>query len=543
RTLGYEPDELTGSTVFVRAHPDDRDRILFLLSQARGRPGTAVTARFRIKHKNGTWRTIEATGSNRLDDPVIRGFVVNSRDITDRVEAEEQLQDREEEYRRIFEASTDGLLISDMDAHLVAVNPAMARMHGYTQDEILLLHPTEFIHRAYHPVFAEYMETLREGGTYQTRAMDVRKDGSSFPVEVNASTFLYRGRPHVLASVRDITERVESQRQLREKEAQYRAIFESSSDGLIINDPTQGVVVEANPAVCAMHGYTYDEFIGLHANDFIHPDYHHVFGEFLTTIVAGGSYQTQAVDTRKDGSAFHVEVHGSPVIYKGRIHILAVVRDVTARIQAEKAVTAERQRLSRELHDSVSQALYSIGLSVRTAQALLDVDPARAADPIEFALSQVDRGLAEMRALIFDLRPEALEREGLTAALQRQAAALRARHQIPVDLDLCDEPDAVLAVKEALYRIAQEALHNTVKHAHATAVGISLRADSTRVCLEIHDNGLGFDPAHAYPGHLGLRSMAERAEKLGGRVEITSDPGLGSTVRAWAPPQPQSRDY
>src|SRR5213078_3825441 len=137
-----------------------------------------------------------------------------------------------------------------------------------------------------------------------------------------------------------------------------------------------------------------------------------------------------------------------------------------------KAALEERQRLARELHDSVSQALFGISLGARTARALLAQDPARAAEPIDYVQSLAEAGLAEMRALIFELRPESLESEGLVAAISKQAAALRARHQIEVRADLGAEPALPLERKEALYRIAQEATHNTVKHARAGAIDL-----------------------------------------------------------------------
>jgi signal transduction histidine kinase len=195
----------------------------------------------------------------------------------------------------------------------------------------------------------------------------------------------------------------------------------------------------------------------------------------------------------------------------------------------------ERQRLARELHDSVSQALYGIALGARTARTQLDRDPALAVEPVDYVLSLAEAGLAEMRALIFELRPESLELEGIVAGLEKQAAALRARHGIEVDADLCSEPDAPLAIKEAVSRIAQEAMHNTVKHARATRVSVRLCSDDGHLSLQVSDNGRGFDTSQPYAGHLGLRSMRERAEKLGGTFEVTSEPGAGSRITVSIP--------
>ena len=204
--------------------------------------------------------------------------------------------------------------------------------------------------------------------------------------------------------------------------------------------------------------------------------------------------------------------------------------------QAQQAATLEeRQRLARELHDSVSQALYGIALGARTARSLLDRDPAQVADPLEYVLSLAEAGLAEMRALIFELRPESLQNEGLVAALDKQVASLRARHGIRVEANLCDEPAVPLELKEPIYRIAQEALHNTVKHARASQIQLRLECDRAGILLEVADDGHGFDPKGPFPGHLGLQSMRERAAALGGSLDIDSAPGRGTRVIARIP--------
>ncbi len=146
--------------------------------------------------------------------------------------------------------------------------------------------------------------------------------------------------------------------------------------------------------------------------------------------------------------------------------------------------------------------------------------------------------MKEMSALIFELRPESLETEGLVAAIGKQAAALEARHGIEVEADLHDEPQAPLEASVALYRIVQEALHNTVKHARAKGVRIKLERGSEDIALEISDDGAGFDPYGDFPGHLGLRSMRERALRLGGTLEVDSararGQGLGRSSRSEA---------
>jgi signal transduction histidine kinase len=201
----------------------------------------------------------------------------------------------------------------------------------------------------------------------------------------------------------------------------------------------------------------------------------------------------------------------------------------------ELAALEERQKLARELHDSVSQALYGIALGTHTARKLLERDPSLVAEQLEYILTLTKAGLAEMRALIFELRPESLETEGLVSALLKQVAALKARHDIAIETDLCDEPNLSLKAKQELYRVAQEALHNAMKHASASLVQVKLNWTDDAIILEIHDNGRGFNPQDSFPGHLGLLSMQERVKKLLGNLSIESAPDQGTTIRARIP--------
>lgn len=145
-----------------------------------------------------------------------------------------------------------------------------------------------------------------------------------------------------------------------------------------------------------------------------------------------------------------------------------------------------------------------------------------------------------MRALIFELRPESLAQEGLIAALHKQAAALQARHGLRVDAQLDEEPDASLATKDVVYRIAREALHNAVKHARANSVqllvkSLLVKSEDKSLIVVVRDEGVGFEVADEFPGHLGLRSMRERATGAAGVLEVDSVPGAGTRVRAAIP--------
>lgn len=206
-----------------------------------------------------------------------------------------------------------------------------------------------------------------------------------------------------------------------------------------------------------------------------------------------------------------------------------------------KAALEERHLLARELHDSVSQALFSMALQARA----LEIGAAGGVltqEDVRRGLTEVreltEGALAEMRALIFQLRPSALREEGLGTAVRKHAAAVAAREGLDVAVRAdCEELLLDAAVEEQVFRIVQEALHNIVKHAYATAVRICLCEDPDQsgvLAVVIEDDGKGFDVTADHPGHLGLESMAERVAQVNGSIEISSRSGA-TRVRATIP--------
>ena len=205
--------------------------------------------------------------------------------------------------------------------------------------------------------------------------------------------------------------------------------------------------------------------------------------------------------------------------------------------QAEElAVTKERQRLARELHDSVTQALYTASLYIdATNLALTSGKEDLAQDHLSELRNMVREAMLDMRLLIFELHPPALEQEGLVAALRVRLAAVEARAGLQTELEVEGERRLPITIEQELYRIAQEALNNVMKHAQAQHVTIRLqygqKAGRPTVFLQVRDDGIGFDPLTALnAGGVGLRSFEERAAKLGGRVTVESSPGQGTTV-------------
>jgi signal transduction histidine kinase len=203
---------------------------------------------------------------------------------------------------------------------------------------------------------------------------------------------------------------------------------------------------------------------------------------------------------------------------------------------AKTAATHERNRVARELHDSVSQALFGVVLGSRTALERIHTEPDSAEEALRYATQLADNALSEMRSLIYTLRPETLANEGLLAVLKRHIQALTLRKNIPITFDApIAEPAASLDVKEALFRIATEALHNALSHSGATAISVTLDATPIQLTLSIRDDGIGFDPETHARDRFGLRTMRERAAECGGTLAIQATPGSGSVITAHLP--------
>lgn len=216
-----------------------------------------------------------------------------------------------------------------------------------------------------------------------------------------------------------------------------------------------------------------------------------------------------------------------------------VVENARLRQKAEQLVLLEeRNRLARELHDSVTQSLYSVTLFAEAGRNLIQSgEHERASRLFEDVLETVQQALKEMRLLVHRLRPSLLETEGLARALQHRLRAVEGRAGVKNQLIVKGKLDMNTEVEEALYYVAQEALNNAIKHAVASEVRLFLQQDGQGIiALSVTDNGTGFDPETAAEGGgLGLTSMRERIEKLGGAVTVQSVVGQGTTVRAHLP--------
>lgn len=209
---------------------------------------------------------------------------------------------------------------------------------------------------------------------------------------------------------------------------------------------------------------------------------------------------------------------------------LARLREAQDQLQ-RLAVTQERNRLSRDLHDSVKQRVFAMIMQLGTAQVLLDREPERAREAIDHAERLARQAGSELNLVIQELRPVDLEDRGLPDALRAYARDWSGQSGIHTDVTISGDPPDEPEVEHALLRVAQEAMANVARHSQATSVRLELRTEGRTVVLSIVDDGVGFDPDRSGRG-VGLASMRERAEALGGELILDSAPGRGASITA-----------
>jgi PAS domain S-box-containing protein len=489
-------------------------------------------------------------------------------------------------------ASADGIIVLDTDHRVVYANPAACKLHGYPLDRLLDRDFLTFVPEQDRQTALALFANAQDGKSTAMAGVACRPDGSQLYIEATATVLDLRSKRFIVVASRDLTE--------RHRQTRQAAALAQAAASLAVSDSIEATLdaiaecaLSSTRALAAWVVLDREYHDAAWAGTAGMPD---EFREFLRrrppasaraarstimemlaaerVVVSADWRQRMERDERSAslaGALSSLSWQASafaPLVYRGacvgvlstvyrkgdmpheaETAFLATLADqatmaaVQARLVAsarEKVLLEERKRLARELHDSISQSLYGIQLGAKTARDRLERDPASVAQPIDHVMRLAVAGEAEMRALIFGLRSESLEIEGLVANLARQLEALRARHGFAGETAMRDEPEAPVEVKHALYRIAQEALGNTVKHAHARRVDVRLEARRHAVVLEIADDGAGFDPAGLFPGHLGLRSMQERALAVGGSLEVTSSHGHGTRIQVKVPLAPPS---
>ena len=553
RLTGWRAEDLLGKHFGALVHPTSRDvaEIDWTAGLADDvGDGRELRGRVNLLHQDGHAVPAEFVAfATRDETGNFAGATGSVRDMSEQDRLERELRESEHRFRFLIQNSPDIIFAIDPDGRFSYVSDTVRRSLGVEPEDLIGTHFIDLIEYGPEDVPGERFAMLAENPDYElTNRMNLRtRDGGLMPFEVSSVGIRRDGKfAGIQGAARDVTERERLERELRESEERYRFLVENSPDIIFSTDP-DGIFTYVSESIERITGFTPAELNGRHFSVVVDAASIPAAGERWDALLADpATRQVVKLElVRKGGGTVPVEVSsiGTTVggIFAG-IH--GATRDITERERLERdlrrqagelASSQERAHLARELHDSVTQALFSMTLVTRTVELQMSKDPDAAREKL-VALRDLQReALAEMRALIFELRPGNLETDGLLPALRTHTAALQGRIGLPVVVtsDLTDR--LPLEIEEVLYRIAQEALHNVVKHAAARQVEVVLHGRGSDVVLRIRDDGKGFDQASVPDGHLGITGMRARADKIGASYQVTSRGGEGTTVEVVVP--------
>jgi PAS domain S-box-containing protein len=462
-----------------------------------------------------------------------------------------RLTESEARYRYLVERAPDLVWSIGADARLTFVSDAVVRMTGRHPAEFIGRHFGALIHESSRDVAEFDWTTGMRIGSQEVRGRVnlAGVDGAPVPAEFIATARLDDEGRFLGAngSVRDMREQERLESELRESEGRYRFLVENSPD-VVFSTDADGTFTFMSDSMERMTGWRPDQLVGDHFSKVVEPTSQEVAASRWTALVADPTTEQIAHISliRPDGGLVPVEVSAIGMVDEAGAFagIHGSTRDISERARLERelrrqagqlAAGEERAHLARELHDSVTQALFSMTLVTRSVELLLDQDAAAARTQLTQLRDLQREALAEMRALIFELRPGNLEQDGLTRALRTHTAALQGRIGLPVVVESTLTDRLPMTVEEVLYRIAQEALHNVIKHASARQVRVEVGLVAGGVRLRVEDDGKGFDPLRVPDGHLGLAGMRARADKIGAAFSCRSLVGGGTTIDVFVP--------
>ena len=552
RLTGFAPDELIGQHFGALVHASSREVAEIDWTTAMTEPSQEIRGRLNVQHRDGSAVPAEFIAVATLDaDGVFAGANGSVRDMRERDRLERELRDSEDRYRTLASSSPDLAFATDAEGRYTFLSDRAETMLGWDRETSIGRHFSEFVAPGFEEAaVASYGAVLADPTQVHSTRMDfLDGSGAPVPLEINVVGKVEDGKLVGINGVaRDVSERERLERELMRSEERYRFLVQNSPDVVFATD-VAGNFTFISAAIERLTGYRPVALIGQHFGTILDADELQVAGGRWETLASEPDQEVQATQLLRgiDGRRTPVDVRAVGVTVDGRFAgIQGAARDVSDQVRLERelrrqagelASGEERAHLARELHDSVTQALFSMTLVSRSVEMLLGTDPDAARTHLTQLRELQREALAEMRALIFELRPGNIESDGLVRALKTHTAALQGRLGLPVVVESDLEDRLPLAAEEVLYRIAQEALHNVVKHAGARQVRVEVRQVDGGVRLRVEDDGKGFDPATVPDGHLGLAGMRARADRIGAVFACESQPGDGTSIEVALGPE------
>jgi len=488
------------------------------------------------------------------------GLVAILRDITERKQTQAALAASEQKYRQLVETTGTGYLILDARGRVIDANPEYVRISGHSRlKEIQGRAVTEWtapydLQRN----LGELEKCVDLGFVRQLEIDYLHTDGRTIPVEINATCLDTPDGRRIVVLCRDVSERRQSQDALQQSHDELRAIYESIGDGLLVADRKTARLIRANAAICGMLGYAEEELLTKSITD-LHPP--EVTAQIIEALRGNAPRhlpgRANVPMLRKDGSVFLADITGDTFAYQGQPCALGVFRDVTERHRAHEALERERRTLQHmlqasdherqliayDIHDGLAQELAGAIMQFQIYELQKDASPEDAQRAFTGGVMLLKQAHAEARRLISGVRPPILDESGVMAAVSHLIHDPAYECQPAIELRTRVSFVRLPAVLEnVIYRIVQEGLANARNHSQSPRIRVSLVQRKNRLRIEIRDWGVGFDPLAVPESHFGLDGIRERARLLGGRCNIKSKPGRGTTVIVELPVTEQRRD-
>jgi PAS domain S-box-containing protein len=552
RLTGWKPEDLIGKHFGALVHDSSREvaEIDWTAGLGDAAEDRELRGRVNLLHRDGRPIPAEfiafATRDEAGDFAGANGSV---RDMSERDRLERELRESESRFRFLIANSPDIIFSVNPDGRFSYVSDGVRRSLGIEPEDLVGTSFLDLIQYRPDEVPGERFAMLAANPELElTTRMDLKKRGGGVVAFEVSSVGVRRNGEFagIQGSARDITERERLERELRASEERYRFLVENSPD-VVFSTDAEGNFTYLSETIEQMVGHPPGELVGRHFSRIVDERSLPIVLERWAALTARPD-RMQVVRlnlVHRDGRLVPVEVSSlGTTVDDAFAGIHGSTRDISERERLEHdlrrqagelASSQERAHLARELHDSVTQALFSMTLVTRTTELLVDRDSEKAKAQLASLRDLQREALAEMRALIFELRPGNLEQDGLLPALKTHTAALQGRIGLPIVVtsDLAER--LPLNLEEVLYRISQEALHNVVKHAAAHQVTLTIDRVRTGIRLRIVDDGKGFDADSVPEGHLGLAGMRARADKIGATLEVVSRPGTGTTIEVILP--------
>jgi PAS domain S-box-containing protein len=497
---------------------------------------------------------------NGSDDAL--GLISSFLDITEEKKVSQTLEDQDRLYKLVSENATAGVWTYDLATRKVTyMSPSISQITGFTGEEVTEMGLEQILTPASHTFgLSELERHLAQDKEYhgQPHSWTIeleqhRKDGSTVWVEVRTSVIRdAQGRATgIFGITRDITERKQAEKTLRESEKRYRTFFENSMDATCIIG-RNGKVLDVNRATLALLGYSRDEIAKRSLEDIAPGEQRREFQRQIEKLGFVRNFEMRV--RRSDGVDLdcvltfdlRTDDYGNIVGYEGSLRDITEYKRLQRNLrlyvnEVTRAQEDERLRLSRELHDGILQDLLALGLGLEKAiRAEKRPDRDQKAQ-LQHIRDEVKRLAKEMRGLSHALRPSVLDELGLVAAVQTMLRGIEETHGIRTDLQVIGAERRLSGELElAFFRIVQEALSNVKRHSEAQSVRVQIDFGDELVKAVVSDDGKGFESPKRLSDltsvrRLGLVGMEERARMLGGRVYVESKPNAGTSIMVEMP--------